>query len=48
MPSTSVKHIQYRHRVGSHNIHQHPQQTNGLIFPIVVIAAAFSVLSLIL
>ncbi|MEQ9948142.1 hypothetical protein [Pectobacterium aroidearum] len=48
MPSTSVKHIQYRHRVGSHNIHQHPQQKSGLLFLIVVIVTAFSVLSLIL
>ncbi|MEQ9769418.1 hypothetical protein ABRQ03_00955 [Pectobacterium jejuense] len=43
-----VKYIQYRHRVGSHNINQNPQQKNGLIFLIVVITTAFSVLSLIL
>ncbi|GKV88479.1 MULTISPECIES: hypothetical protein [Pectobacterium] len=48
MTIRSVKYIQYQHRIGSHNIHQNPQQKNGLIFLIVVIATAFSVLSLIL
>ncbi|UDQ77714.1 hypothetical protein LJQ72_09245 [Pectobacterium brasiliense] len=46
MTIRSVKYIQYQHRIGSHNIHQNPQQNNQVIFPIIL--AAFSVLSLIL
>ncbi|WP_409311431.1 hypothetical protein [Pectobacterium sp. B1J-3] len=48
MPASSVKHIQYRHRVGSHNIHHYPQQKHGVAFPIIVTLAALSALSLIL
>ncbi|WP_280513124.1 hypothetical protein [Pectobacterium betavasculorum] len=42
----SVKHIQYQHRIGSHNIHHH--QKHGVIYPIIVTLAALSALSLIL
>lgn len=48
MTIRSVKYIQYQHRIGSNNIHQKPQQNNGVMFPIIIILAAFSVLSLIL
>ncbi|MCW2484807.1 hypothetical protein J5069_02740 [Candidatus Symbiopectobacterium sp. NZEC127] len=48
MPTGSVKHIQYQHRVGSHNIRHYPQHKHGLMFPLVIVLAAFSALSLIL
>ncbi|MGM3172533.1 hypothetical protein [Dickeya lacustris] len=48
MTTRSVKHIQYRHGIGSHNIHHHPQQKNGVMFPLIIVLAALSALSLIL
>ncbi|MEI7232827.1 hypothetical protein WCT82_03535 [Pectobacterium carotovorum] len=48
MTIRSVKYIQYLHRIGSKNIHQNPQQNNGVMFPIIITLAALSVLSLIL
>ncbi|MEI7308743.1 hypothetical protein [Pectobacterium carotovorum] len=48
MTIRSVKYIQYWRRIGSHNIHQNPQQNNGVMFPIIITLAALSVLSLIL
>ncbi|MEE3649498.1 MULTISPECIES: hypothetical protein [unclassified Brenneria] len=44
----SVKHIQYQHRVGSHNIHHYPEQKHGLTFVIVVTVASFFALALFL
>ncbi|MEI7375639.1 hypothetical protein [Dickeya chrysanthemi] len=47
MTNHFIKQIQYQHRVGSHNIHHHPQQT-GVMFPLIIALAAFSALSMIL
>ncbi|WP_315707580.1 hypothetical protein [Brenneria uluponensis] len=46
MQTDSIKRIQHHYRLGSHNIHHHPQQEHGLIFVIAIVVAAFSTLAL--
>ncbi len=48
MTDNFIKQLKYQHRLGSHNIRHYPQQKHGLLFPLVIVLAAFSALSLIL